>query len=376
MSVPGQVKESKSKKDYGKTRQQKQSPTQKKLEEKTLKYGPYVLGGGVGGLSLKAVVALLSGKTLAKGATKAGLKKAAEKFYGKKEVNTAMNPTQAARNKALRKNNVEDAVPPKRASTTTPKTKTDVKKKETPKTPANKNKTAKNKKSTKTDNVTPAVLGGVATAGTVGAVSLATSDKVGTRNDLANFNKNRRIDRQDGSSRTQRGKDAQNAKDVLEVTSAKMAKEDKKVNKGDKVDRSDLSAPTKKTKTPPKPKPNPRTKTGTGDPSSAPNKTKAKEESKDVKRRRESQLNKTKSTLKPLEQGIRKYKTRFGEFTVDSTDEGMRNPEDDLNLRKGGMAKYKKGGMAKAFGKGGMYKGGKKTYGMRYGGFTRRGMGK
>ena len=41
---------------------------------------------------------------------------------------------------------------------------------------------------------------------------------------------------------------------------------------------------------------------------------------------------------------------------------------DDLNLYKGGMAK--------AFGKGGMYKGGKKTYGMRYGGFTRRGMGK
>ena len=39
---------------------------------------------------------------------------------------------------------------------------------------------------------------------------------------------------------------------------------------------------------------------------------------------------------------------------------------DDLNLYKGGMA----------FGKGGMYKGGKKTYGMRYGGFTRRGMGK
>jgi len=39
---------------------------------------------------------------------------------------------------------------------------------------------------------------------------------------------------------------------------------------------------------------------------------------------------------------------------------------DDLNLYKGGMA----------FGKGGMYKGNKKTYGMRYGGFTRRGMGK
>ena len=39
---------------------------------------------------------------------------------------------------------------------------------------------------------------------------------------------------------------------------------------------------------------------------------------------------------------------------------------DDLNLYKGGMA----------FGKGGIYKGAKKTYGMRNGGFTRRGMGK
>jgi hypothetical protein len=29
-----------------------------------------------------------------------------------------------------------------------------------------------------------------------------------------------------------------------------------------------------------------------------------------------------------------------------------------------------------AFGKGGMYKGAKKTYGMKNGGFTRRGMGK
>ena len=127
-------------------------------------------------------------------------------------------------------------------------------------------------------------------------------------------------------------------------------------------------------KTPPKPKANPRNKSDSETVSDTQKKEtqlgtkKAKGESEDVKRRRKSQLNKTKSTLKPLEQGIRKYKTRFGEFTVDSTDEGMRNPEDDLNLYKGGMAK--------AFGKGGMYKGGKKTYGMKYGGFTRRGMGK
>jgi len=125
-------------------------------------------------------------------------------------------------------------------------------------------------------------------------------------------------------------------------------------------------------KTPPKPKANPRNKSDSETVSDTQKKEtqlgtkKAKGESEDVKRRRKSQLNKTKSTLKPLEQGIRKYKTKFGEFTVDSTDEGMRNPEDDLNLYKGGMA----------FGKGGIYKGAKKTYGMRNGGFTRRGMGK
>jgi hypothetical protein len=142
MSVSGQAKKTQSRKTFDRVRSGRQSPAQTKLEEKTLKYGPYVLGG-VGGLGLKAIVGLLAGKTLAKGATKAGLKKAAEKFYGKKAVNTAMNPTQAARNKALRKDNVSDAVPPKKASTTTPKTKTDVKKKETPKTPAKKHKTTK-----------------------------------------------------------------------------------------------------------------------------------------------------------------------------------------------------------------------------------------
>jgi len=69
-------------------------------------------------------------------------------------------------------------------------------------------------------------------------------------------------------------------------------------------------------------------------------------------------------------QGKRTIDTGFGKLTIDSTDEAMRNPEDDLNLRKGGMPR------GKAFGKGGMYKGSKKAYGMKYGGFTRRGMGK
>ena len=87
---------------------------------------------------------------------------------------------------------------------------------------------------------------------------------------------------------------------------------------------------------------------------------------------------------KPLEQGKRRYKG----MTIDSTDEGMSKflgtkdeirqqmEDEEMNFRKGGMAKYKKGGMAKAFGKGGMYKNGKKAYGIKYGGFTRRGMGK
>ena len=44
--------------------------------------------------------------------------------------------------------------------------------------------------------------------------------------------------------------------------------------------------------------------------------------------------------------------------------------EEEMNFRRGGMPR------AKAFGKGGMYKTGKKAYGMKYGGFTRRGMGK
>ena len=57
-------------------------------------------------------------------------------------------------------------------------------------------------------------------------------------------------------------------------------------------------------------------------------------------------------------------------LVIDSSDSAFRTEEDDLNLRKGGMPR------GKSFGKGGMYKGGKKTYGMKYGGFTRRGMGK
>ena len=74
-------------------------------------------------------------------------------------------------------------------------------------------------------------------------------------------------------------------------------------------------------------------------------------------------------------QDVRKY----GPFTVDSTDRGMSKygdsenweeleAQEEMDLRKGGTARRK------AFGKGGMYKAPKKTYGMRKGGFTRRGV--
>ena len=59
-------------------------------------------------------------------------------------------------------------------------------------------------------------------------------------------------------------------------------------------------------------------------------------------------------------------------YDYSSKDDDFKFEADDLNLRKGGMAKYKKGGMAKAFGMGGMYKTPKKAYGMKYGGMTKK----
>jgi hypothetical protein len=80
-------------------------------------------------------------------------------------------------------------------------------------------------------------------------------------------------------------------------------------------------------------------------------------------------------------QGKKTIKTPFGNLVVDSTDEGMSKfsgfdnqkeleAEEEMNFQKGGMPKRK------AFGKGGMYKTPKKTYGMRYGGVTRKLKGK
>ena len=100
-------------------------------------------------------------------------------------------------------------------------------------------------------------------------------------------------------------------------------------------------------------------------PGSAPKASK-KKEGKSVKESLKDQI---------FKQGKRKY----GPLTVDSTDEGMskflgtkeeierQEMEEEMNLRKGGTARRK------AFGKGGMYKAPKKAYGMKKGGFTRRG---
>lgn len=102
-----------------------------------------------------------------------------------------------------------------------------------------------------------------------------------------------------------------------------------------------------------------------GGPSSSPKLSKKKED-KSVKESLKDML---------LKQDKRTIDTPVGKLTVDSTDEGMskflgskedikrQEMEEEMNLYRGGMA----------FGKGGMYKGPKKTYGMRKGGFTNRG---
>ena len=160
---------------------------------------------------------------------------------------------------------------------------------------------------------------------------------------------------------------AVSGKGNLEVSQVNAATKSTRPAPKDKKPTGEMNAPMKSKKD----------EIGTEDPSSAPTEKKKpkKADTKSETRRQKSQLNKPKGRAESvkdqiLRQGKRTYDTPFGKMTVDSTDEGMRNPEDDLNLRKGGTPR------AKAFGKGGMYKAPKKTYGMRYGGFTRRGMGK
>jgi len=97
---------------------------------------------------------------------------------------------------------------------------------------------------------------------------------------------------------------------------------------------------------------------GTGEPVAKPRSEKPKKKAGD-------ELSKEAKSKSAMEQGKRTFDTKFGRITVDTTDEGM--DTDRANFKHGGMAKVK------AFGKGGMYKAPKKTYGMRKGGFTRRG---
>ena len=164
------------------------------------------------------------------------------------------------------------------------------------------------------------------------------------------------------------------------VVAPKSTKEKEYINRAGTVDEFGGG------KTPPKPKDNPRNKT-TSETVSVKQKRdtqlgdketkKAKAKSED--RRQKNQLNTTKESVK--DQILRQGKRKYGKITADSTDEGMSKfsgfdnqkeleAEEEMNFQKGGMPKRK------AFGKGGMYKTPKKTYGMSYGGVTRKLKGK
>lgn len=100
-----------------------------------------------------------------------------------------------------------------------------------------------------------------------------------------------------------------------------------------------------------------RDRTNIAEPKASKPKKQVRKESEDVKRRRRSQLNKPKGRAESVKeqlliQGRRKYDTPFGKVTVDSTDEGM--DTDRANFRMGGSILNKR-------------------YGMREGGFTKRG---
>ena len=100
-----------------------------------------------------------------------------------------------------------------------------------------------------------------------------------------------------------------------------------------------------------------RDRTNIAEPKASKPKKQVRKESEDVKRRRRSQLNKPKGRAESVKeqlliQGRRKYDTPFGKVTVDSTDEGM--DTDRANFRSGGSILNKR-------------------YGMREGGFTKRG---
>ena len=87
MALPGAVKTKANKRSTDRVFQKSQSAAQKAGTKAAIKYGPYVIGG-VGGLGIKAIATMLAGTGL-KAATKAGLKKAAQKYFGKSKVDDA-----------------------------------------------------------------------------------------------------------------------------------------------------------------------------------------------------------------------------------------------------------------------------------------------
>ena len=87
MALPGAVKTKANKRSTDRVFQKRQSAAQKAGTKAAIKYGPYVIGG-VGGLGIKAIATMLAGTGL-KAATKAGLKKAAQKYFGKSKVDDA-----------------------------------------------------------------------------------------------------------------------------------------------------------------------------------------------------------------------------------------------------------------------------------------------
>jgi hypothetical protein len=297
MSVPGQVKESKSKKDFGKTRQQKQSPAQKKLEEKTLKYGPYILGPGVGALGVKAVAKILASKNIKSGATLSGLRKAANKIFGKKEVDAAMTPTAAARKKLLSQDRSRTSDKP--PTTKKPKTK----EKREGESVFHEGKGGKLKPAGKIA-IGLGIGSGAVNYGSRIARELAEDNKI-------SGSAKKSIDGQSGDSRSAPRKDLGDK----EPSSRK-----------DSSSKDNKPAAPKKNTTPKK-----RTKI-----SDSGGREDAKEKNKTRK-------------LKTLEQGRR----RFGDLVVDSTNKGMQTDDDEMRRNKGGAIK--------------------KTYGMRAGGFTKRG---
>jgi hypothetical protein len=225
MSVPGQVKTKANKRSADRVFQKRQSDVQKAGTKTAIKYGPYVIGGA-GGLGIKAIATMLAGTGL-KTATKAGLKKAAQKYFGKSKVDDAIKTTTKKAAKKPATTAKKPATTAKKPKAETPrKTETEVaakkqvkqlkegngvrkakppKSSNKPKKKKNQNKTPVKKQNTTSSpgKAVGVIAGGSSTA--AGATLLANSDREGTKYDLSKFQANRRRDRlEKGDSRTNR----------------------------------------------------------------------------------------------------------------------------------------------------------------------------